>query len=113
MDVVYGSYLGYNASMALTLKTPPEYALDLAARVRARRLERNLTQLGLAQRSGVSLPSLKRFERTGQVALVSLIRIAMALDATAELDHLFAPNPLRSLSQLDAAPPTRQRGRRT
>jgi transcriptional regulator with XRE-family HTH domain len=99
--------------MALALKTPTEHTLDLASRVRARRLERDLTQLGLAQRAGVSLPSLKRFERSGQIALVSLVRLAMALDAVADLDHLFAPAPLRSLSQLDDPPRVRRRGRRT
>jgi len=60
-----------------------------AERVKSRRLEKNLTQEGLALRSGVSLGSLKRFERTGEISLKSLIYLALALNCLEDFDHLF------------------------
>lgn len=38
-------------------------SLAIAARLKSRRLARRLTQQGLADRSGVSLGTLKKFER--------------------------------------------------
>ena len=55
-------------------KTPQDVLMLLAARFRARRLAINLTQEGLSSRSGVSWGSLKRFERTGAIALKSLLK---------------------------------------
>jgi transcriptional regulator with XRE-family HTH domain len=45
-----------------------------------RRLHRNLTQEGLANKSGVSLGSLKRFETTGKIAFESLLKLAVVLE---------------------------------
>lgn len=50
--------------MALSLKTPKEVQKDLTDRLKAKRLFQNLSQIGLANRSGVSLGSIKRFERS-------------------------------------------------
>ncbi len=73
----------------------------------------NLSQQGLAERAGVSLGSLKRFERTGEIAFVSLLRLADVLEATAEFQQLFPPKEVRSLDDLLTQQPQRQRGRRT
>lgn len=98
--------------LALMQSSPADLALRVAERARARRLDANLAQDGLAARAGVSLGSLKRFERTGEISLERLIRIALALGATDGFEHLFAPKELRSLDEIIAAPPTRRRGRR-
>lgn len=86
--------------------------LQLAQRARARRLEQNLTQEGLAQRSGVPLGTLKRFESTGEISLDSLIRLAVALGADDGLRELFPPRPVETIDALLASRPARQRGRR-
>ena len=39
--------------------------------------------------SGVSYGSVKRFESTGQISLLSLTKIAMALDIADELRNIF------------------------
>lgn len=75
--------------LSLKLSTPTELAQAIAERARAKRLRMNLSQAGLAARAGVSLGSLKRFERTGEIAFVSLLRLAYALDSVSELDRLF------------------------
>lgn len=94
------------------MRSPGEASLALAERARARRLEADLSQEGLAKRAGISLGSLKRFERTGEVSLDRLLRIAFVLDASEGFDQLFAPRESRSLDEIIAEPRARQRGRR-
>ena len=95
------------------LMTVPEQLSDLAARLRVLRLAADLTQAGLAARAGVSRASLRRFEATGQIALESLVRLALALGRERDLDALLAPPPLASLDEIIDARPPRRRGRRT
>ncbi|MBB5021349.1 helix-turn-helix domain-containing protein [Desulfurispira natronophila] len=101
--------------MTIGSATPPETQRDLQQRFRERRLQMRLTQEGLAQRSGVSLGSLKRFEHTGQISLESLLKLALVLNC---LDDFSAvcdtqnPSP-RSLDELLAASKTPKRGSRT
>mgnify|MGYP000234662528 CR=1 FL=1 len=47
--------------------------------MRARRLGMELTQEGLAERSGVKLRTLRKFEQTGLISLESFLKLAMAL----------------------------------
>jgi transcriptional regulator with XRE-family HTH domain len=98
------------------LKTPTETIAELAKRAKTMRLAQNLTQAGLEQRSGVSLGSIKLFERTGKISCESLVKIAVALGASDGFDCLFQPveNELRSINQIlkDAKGSTgRKRGR--
>lgn len=100
--------------MALTLKTPTDHLREIAERAKARRLASNLSQAGLAQRSGVSLGSLKRFEKTGQISLDSLLKLALVLDALSDFEHLFlsGPEQIKSLDQLLKENKQRKRGRK-
>lgn len=97
--------------LPVSLLSPPEVTRAVAERARALRLLRNQTQQGLAERAGVSLGSLKRFERTGAIAFESLVRIAIALDATGELETWFAPPPFRTIDEAIARQKPRRRGR--
>ncbi len=81
--------------MSFILKSQQEVMQEIAERAKFRRLEQNLTQEGLALRSGVSLGSIKRFERTGEISLKSLIDIALALGCLEDFDALFADNAPR------------------
>lgn len=97
--------------LPLELMTAPQLATAVAQSARRLRLDRNLTQQELAERAGMSLSSLRRFERTGEIAFLSLIRIAIALDASEGMAALF-PEQVRTLDDvLDR--PRRQRGRRS
>ncbi len=62
---------------------------ELAQRTRRLRKEKKLSQQELATRAKVSLGSYKRFERTGLIALDSLIRIAFILGILEDFDALF------------------------
>ena len=61
-------------------ETAEELDLKLAQRIRNIRKRRSISQEKLASMSGVSYGSVKRFESTGQISLLSLTKIAMALD---------------------------------
>ena len=50
----------------------------------------NLSQAGLAKRSGVTLGSLKRFETTGLIAFDSLLKLALVLDCLGDFDKVAA-----------------------
>ena len=96
-----------------TVMPPSDVAEDLAIRLRARRLARNLTQEGLARRSGVALGTLKKFERSGAISLVSFIRLVVALGEEAGLERLLADEQFETLEQVLSEPRTRKRGRFT
>ena len=65
---------------ALIWETADELDLKLANRLRGIRKRRKLSQEELSRQSGVSLGSLKRFEQTGQISLLSITKLAMALE---------------------------------
>ncbi len=97
--------------LSIKLKTQDEIMRDIAARARERRLAENLTQEGLALRSSVSLGSVKRFEKTGQISIQSLLKIAWVLDDLDGFDELFKPRTQRkSLLEESQPPKTRKRG---
>lgn len=54
----------------------------------------------LASMSGVSYGSIKRFETTGQISLISLTKIAMALDIADELRNIFTQVPYRNIQEV-------------
>jgi transcriptional regulator with XRE-family HTH domain len=72
----------------------------LAQRVRTRRREAKLSQSALAEKSGVSLGSIKRFEGSGEISLVHLLRIAAVLGYTADFDRLFERKNYQSLGEV-------------
>lgn len=84
----------------LTQKTPPEIASELSSRMRARRKEFGLSQERLAQKSQVSLGSLKRFESKHEISLLSLLRLAIALNAEDDFDALFSRKAYLSIQDV-------------
>ncbi len=93
------------------MQTPEQVSVDLASRVRELRLVRGWRQLTLAKRSGVSLGSLRRFESSGRVSLLNLLKLALGrLD---DFDAVLQPPPAASIAELEAAQerPARKRGR--
>ncbi len=81
-------------------KTPPELAKELALRIQKKRKKKKISQVELAQRSGVSLGSIKRFETKYEISLLSFIKIAGALDLASELDDLFTKNEYLSIEEV-------------
>ena len=81
-------------------ETAEELDKKIANRVRLIRKRRSISQEKLAQISGVSFGSVKRFETTGQISLLSLTRIAMALDMADDLRQLFTEVPYRNIQEV-------------
>lgn len=93
--------------------SPNDVAENIAKRVKARRLELNLTQEGLAVRAGIKLPTYRQFERTGRISLKGLLQIAFALNALQDFDTLFAQKRYASLDELVSLNErTRKRGKK-
>ena len=81
-------------------KTPYEVSMELAEKAKEKRKYMKLTQQQLADRSGVSLGSLKRFEQTGEISLSSLLKIAGVLDSLKEFDGLFEKPEYTSIEEI-------------
>ena len=62
---------------------------DLVDRVIARRKESKVSQMKLSELSGVSFASIRRFEKSGEISLASLLKIANALAYLEDFDLLF------------------------
>lgn len=63
----------------VSLITPAKVQKKLAEQARMRRLQMELTQQGLAERAGVALPTLRKFERTGVLSLESFLKLHLVL----------------------------------
>ncbi|MDE7444425.1 MAG: helix-turn-helix domain-containing protein [Lachnospiraceae bacterium] len=81
-------------------KTPGELQTLIAERVRMIRRRRKISQKKLSELSGVSLGSVKRFEQSGEISFLSLIKIATALGLNNELEHLFEDVPPLSIEEI-------------
>ena len=81
-------------------KTPTEIGVLIAQRIRSVRRKRKLSQVKLSEKSGVSLGSVKRFERNGEISLISLTKIAIALNCEIELIKLFEDIPPESIQEI-------------
>ncbi|MBO4952435.1 MAG: helix-turn-helix transcriptional regulator [Lachnospiraceae bacterium] len=81
-------------------ETAEELDMALAKRVKNIRKRRSISQQELAARSGVSYGSVKRFETTGQISLLALTKIAMALDLADELRGIFTQVPYRNIQEV-------------
>jgi transcriptional regulator with XRE-family HTH domain len=68
--------------------TDPEVLYEFGARIRLARMERNLTQQMLADRSGLSRSTIRDVENGGSVTLLSLMQLLRSLELLNRLDQL-------------------------
>ena len=81
-------------------KLPGTTVAEVAAREKALRKKRGFTQEQLAQKAGISLGSLRRFEQTGSIAFDSLVALSFALGCEDELDGLFSAPAYASIQEV-------------
>lgn len=96
----------------LQLATPEQVEQQLASRIRALRLRRNWKQSTLAKRSGVSLPTIRRYERCGRTTLKNLLRLCHALGRLDEFAELLLPARASSIAELEALSEDREQAGR-
>lgn len=75
----------------LKISSPEEVALKVGLAAKRLRLEANMTQDELALRSGIPLPTLRKFENTGLAPFLTVVRLAQVLSRDDRLEDLFAP----------------------
>jgi transcriptional regulator with XRE-family HTH domain len=68
--------------------TPYDVSRKIAQRHRALRKSLKISQKEMAERSGVSLGSLKRFESSGKISLESLLKLIHLLRRLSDFDHV-------------------------
>ena len=105
---------GVNDNILLLIdKTPDLLMSGIAQRVKQRRLEKDWTQKMLAAKAGVSLPSYRRFESSGEISLRSLVMLAFALDTMDEFETLFSSKTYQSIDDILKVKQAKQRKRGT
>jgi len=86
-------------------KLPLPVLKNTAEKLRVLRRQNKYSQAELADRSGVSLGSLKRFEATGQISLESFLKLLHILDRLEEFDSILKPvEDLKSIEKLFSNP---------
>lgn len=79
---------------------PDEIAENIAADFKQRRIEKNFTREEVAERSGVAVSNIIRFEQKGLISLKNLIGIAMALGYTSEIKNIFSQPKFDTMEEL-------------
>lgn len=86
--------------MGFIWETPEEINQAVALRLRAIRKRQGLSQQKLSQKSNVSYGSIKRFEESGQISLLSLTKLCVALGCEGELKNLFTHVEYNSIEEV-------------
>ncbi|MFV2058981.1 MAG: helix-turn-helix domain-containing protein [Thiohalomonadales bacterium] len=98
--------------LPVSMTSPQEVLHDLSGRFRRYRLDHlNWSRRHLANRSGVAESTIKRFEKTGQITIENLVRLAFVMNAIEPLFALFDLPPVKSIAELERQTQRRQRGR--
>lgn len=74
----------------MLLKTDEEILRDLGLRARRKRLEREISQMDLAERAGVHVNTVRSLERGDDIRLRMLIGILRALGEVEEIETILA-----------------------
>jgi transcriptional regulator with XRE-family HTH domain len=86
--------------MEFLLNTPEDIALDLALKLKELRLLKKWKRSTLAERSGVTEASLRRFEQTGKISLNHFLKLIHALGRLDDATSLLNPPEAGSLKEL-------------
>ncbi len=89
-----------NKNLYFKMKTNDEILIELAKKIKNLRLINNLNQEELAQRSGLSLQTIKNIEKNGSGSISSYVKLIRVLDRIDELDMILQPK-IQTLSDLD------------
>ena len=101
-----------NNIVTFNISSPSDIALQIAARVKVRRLELDLTQEGLAARAGVKFAPYRQ-SFLGEISLRGLLQVGFALNALSDFDALFAQKQYQSLDDvLNEQSVIRKRGKK-
>ncbi len=83
-----------------TFDNADDIARMVADDFRKRRIEKNMTREQVADKSGVAVSNIVRFEQKGLISLKNLIGIAMAMEYTSEIKNIFAEPKYSTMEEL-------------
>jgi transcriptional regulator with XRE-family HTH domain len=89
-------------------KLPRDVRIEIADKHKKLRKQRGLSQIDLAERSGVSLGSLKRFETKGQVSLESFLKLVFVLGRLSDFESVL--NPGENLERIEKLFDSKKKG---
>ena len=73
----------------IVLKTPQEMAVDAAKRFKEMRKAKKITIKKLSENSGVPYSTIRRFESSGEISFLSLVKIVSTVGEDEEITNLF------------------------
>ena len=79
---------------------PDDIAREIADDFRRRRVEKNLTRKQVAEKAGIPVSNIVRFEQKGLISLKNLIGIAIALGYVSELKTVFSQPKYSTMEEL-------------
>lgn len=86
--------------MTFVWEAPEEINLEVAKRLRLIRKRRGFSQEELSRRSNMSYGSIKRFETTGHISLISLTKLCTVLVCIDDIKRLFTDIEYRSIDEV-------------
>ena len=84
----------------MILETPYEMAADVAKRFRKVRLSKKITIKELSESSGVPYSTIRRFESTGEISFLSLVKITSAMGEDDQIVGLFSETVPGSIEEV-------------
>ncbi|WP_316846021.1 helix-turn-helix transcriptional regulator [Pedobacter psychrodurus] len=100
----------------ISLISPSKAQDKIAKNIRAKRLSIGFTQEGLAERSGVPLATLRKFEQKSLISLESFLKLLMVIGGLEEMIEVLKPSKptFNSIDEVLQSPEkiSRKRGRK-
>ena len=84
----------------IVLKTPQEMAVDTAKRFKEMRKAKKITIKKLSEDSGVPYSTIRRFESSGEISFLSLVKIVSTVGEDEEITNLFAKRIPASIEEI-------------
>ena len=84
----------------IVLKTPQEMAVDAAKRFKEMRKAKKITIKDLSKNSGVPYSTIRRFESSGEISFLSLVKIVSTVGEDEEITNLFAKRIPASIEEI-------------
>ena len=84
----------------MLLKTPYEMTADVAKRFRKLRTSKKITMKELSKKSGVPYSTVRRFEHSGEISFLALVKLTSAIGEDAEITGLFSDVPPVSIEEV-------------
>ena len=100
--IVIAKILSIEVVVVYGLLTQKEMVEILAVRLKELRLSNKWKRTTLADRSGVSVASLIRFEQSAQISLDNFLKLLFALGRLDEVNNLLLPPVAGSIDELDS-----------